>query len=224
MQYALHHDDFAPGGELKKLRPETAVQIWVADRLRLKQGRAYSVEREPQVVEGKMPDIRLRARSTDASLPVEIKVAESWSLPELEEALTVQLGGRYLRAQDAHHAVLLLVHQKARRLGWRNAEGRMLTFRQVITHLRKIAEAAAAVAPDAPQARIAVLDVSDIQSGRPAKKRGSKPGRGSKRNANRAPKPKSRPEKIKKFQKPSKPKRPAKSKRSGKRRNPAKPK
>jgi hypothetical protein len=206
MEYALHHDDFAQGREFKKMRPESAVQIWVADRLRLKQGRAYSVEREPELVEGKTPDIRLQARNTDASLPIEIKVAESWSLPQLEAALKKQLGGRYLRAQDAHHGVLLLVHQKARPHGWRSAKGRMLTFLQVVAHLRKVADTAAAVAPDAPQARIAVLDVSDIQTSRSVKRRSPRAARGSKRKTKRGPKAKSRPKKSSRSKKPAKPK------------------
>ena len=184
VEYALHHDDFAQGREFQKLRPESAVQSWVADRLRLKQGRAYSLEREPEVVEGKMPDIRLRARNTDASLPIEIKVAESWTLPELGHALVKQLGGRYLRAQDAHHGVLLMVHQTARPRGWRNAQGRMLTFSQVIAHLQGITDATAAIAPDAPQARVAVLDVSDIRM----KPSGKKPAQKQSRTPNRKPK------------------------------------
>jgi hypothetical protein len=232
MNYALHHDDFAQGRVFKALRPESSVQEWVADRLRLKEGRAYSVEREPQVVEGKMPDIRLQARATSASLPIEIKVAESWTLQELEDALTVQLGGRYLRAQDAHHGVLLVVHQKARPQGWRNAQGRLLTFPQVIAHLRRIADAAAAVAPDAPQARIGILDVSDIALSRPAKKkRRAKEARGSKRKAKRPAKANAPTKKSKKARTSKKSARPkgnakakAKAKKSGKRRRPAKPK
>jgi hypothetical protein len=204
MDHALHNDDFAQGRVFKALRPESTVQEWVADRLRLKQGRAYSVEREPQVVEGKMPDIRLRARATDAGLPIEIKVGESCSLSDLEHALTVQLGGRYLRAQDAHHGVLLVVHQVARAKGWRHADGHFLTFDQVIAHLESIADAAAAIAPDAAQARIAVLDVSDIALSRPAKnKHRRKAARGSKLKAKRPT---------------------GKAKKSGRRKRPAKPK
>jgi hypothetical protein len=227
LEYALHNDDFAQGRVVKALRPEAAVQSWVADRLRLKQGRAYSLEREPQVVEGKMPDIRLRARNTDASLPVEIKVAESWSLPELEDALTNQLGRRYLRAQDAHHGVLLVVHQKARRYGWRDAQGRMLTFPMVIAHLKEIAAAAATVDPDAPQARIGVLDVSDVRANRRAKKKRSpKVGR-SKRKGNSSAKAKAgakKSEKAKRFRKSTRATGNAKPKKSANRKRSAKPK
>ena len=63
------------------------MQKWTADRLRLKQGRAYSVEREVHVADEKEPDVRLRAKASDASVPLEVKVAETWTLPELDAAL-----------------------------------------------------------------------------------------------------------------------------------------
>src|SRR6202040_703376 len=76
MQYDLHHDDFQQGETLARLTGEEAVQKWVADRMRLKQGRAYSVEREVHVADEKEPDIRLRAKATDARVPAGVKVAE----------------------------------------------------------------------------------------------------------------------------------------------------
>jgi hypothetical protein len=80
MQYDLYHDDFQQGETLAGLPNEKAVQKWTADRLRLKQGRSYSVEREVHVADENEPDIRLRAKVTDVSVPIEIKVAESWTL------------------------------------------------------------------------------------------------------------------------------------------------
>ena len=88
MQYDLLHDDFQQGETLAGLGDEKAVQKWIADRLRLKQGRSYSVEREVHVADEKEPDVRLRAKVTDASVPLEVKVAETWTLPQLEAALT----------------------------------------------------------------------------------------------------------------------------------------
>ena len=87
------------------------------DYLRRSQGRSYTVEREPHVVDENEPDIRARA-ANDASVPIEIKVAESWTFEELKAALVLQLCGRYLRARGGRHGILLLVHQKARSRGW----------------------------------------------------------------------------------------------------------
>ena len=83
----LLHDDFSQGQTLKGIGSEKEVQKWAADRLRLKQGRSFSVEREPHVVDEKEPDVRIRAKATDANVSMEIKVAESWSLTELDDAL-----------------------------------------------------------------------------------------------------------------------------------------
>ena len=55
---------------------------------------------------------------------MEIKVAESWSLNQLEDALKVQLVGGYLRDRHNRHGILLLVRQKARPRGWRAAPAR----------------------------------------------------------------------------------------------------
>lgn len=160
MQYDLLHDDFQQGETLAVLVNEKAVQKWVADRMRLKQGRSYSVEREVHVADEKEPDVRLRAKATDASVPIEIKVAESWTEEQLEAALTTQLCGKYLRAREGRHGILLLVHQKSRPQGWPQRGGAVLTFAEVVNHLRGMAIAISGSALNAPQPEIAVLDVS----------------------------------------------------------------
>ncbi len=109
IQHDLIHGDFQQGTTLSMLPDEAAVQNWVADRLRQVQGNAYSIEREPHVAEEKEPDLRFRSKATDANVAVEIKVVESWTLPQLELALVSQLCGQYLRSQDGREGILLLV-------------------------------------------------------------------------------------------------------------------
>lgn len=162
IQHDLLHDDFAQGATLSGLPDEAAVQTWVADRLRLLAGRAYSVERESHVVDEKEPDIRLRARASDASVPIEIKVAESWTVEELEVALRQQLCRQYLRARGARHGLLLLVHKEPRPRGWRNTDGSgFLSFTQLVTRLRALAADIARSEPGAPEPEVIVLDVSN---------------------------------------------------------------
>src|SRR5262249_55047229 len=99
---------------------------------------------------------------TDASMPIEIKVPESWTLPQLEYALKGQLASRYLREKDKRHGVLLLVHQCARARGWEDGAGGCLTFAQVVHHLKAKAREMESAGVDASRAEIAVIDVSDI--------------------------------------------------------------
>lgn len=160
LQHGLLHDDFAQGSTLAALPSEKAVQNWMADRLQSVQGRSYTIEREPHVVDEKEPDIRARA-ANESRVALEIKVAESWTLTELELALSEQLCGRYLRARGGRHGILLLVHQKSRPRGWTvPGESRHMDFDEVLGHLRAKAKQIAGANPDAPQPEIAVIDVS----------------------------------------------------------------
>jgi hypothetical protein len=172
MQYDLLHDDFQQGETLAGLGNERAVQKWIADRLQLKQGGSYSVDREVHVAEEKEPDLRLRAKATDASVPLEVKVAETWTLPQLEAALTTQLCDQYLRAREGRHGILLLVHQKPRPRGW-TRKSKRLSFDAVVARLRTMAAKIAGSASDAPQPEVAVLDVSSFAK-KAAKKKAAK--------------------------------------------------
>ena len=174
LQHDLLNADYAQGGTVARLPNEVDVQNWMADRLRGAQGRNYSIEREPHVVEEKEPDIRFRAKATDANVPMEIKVAESWTLQELDDALVMQLIGRYLRDRDNRWGILLLVHQRARPQGWLSAGGAWLTFDQVVSRLRERAYSIAAGNPNAPQVEIAVINVTSVATGREPKP----PGKG----------------------------------------------
>jgi len=161
IQHDLLDGDFAQGLTLKALPGEVDVQNWVADRLRLKQGRSFSVEREPHVADEKEPDVRVRAKATDANVAMEIKVAESWNLRQLDEALEVQLCGRYLRAEDGRYGVLLLVHQNSRPKGWKDtSSGVFLSFSEVVARLSERAALIAGAHEDSPQPEVCVLDVS----------------------------------------------------------------
>lgn len=160
MQHDLIHGDFQQGKTLKALPDEPAVQNWLADRLRQARRTAYTIEREPHVADEKEPDLRFRARVSGVGLATEIKVAESWSRAQLEEALVTQLCGQYLRAQDGREGILLLVHQDVRKKGWQLTDGTFINFEQVVDHLRAMAAIIRRASADGPQPEIAVIDVS----------------------------------------------------------------
>jgi hypothetical protein len=160
LQHELIHGDFQQGTTLSALPDEPAVQNWIADRLRHIQGSAYSIEREPHVAEEKEPDLRFRGKASDAAVATEIKVAESWSLPQLEEALVKQLCGQYLRAEDGREGILLLVHQTPRPKGWKLQDGTFVSFDGVVQRLRTLAASIRTASPFGPQPEISVIDVS----------------------------------------------------------------
>ncbi|TYL85801.1 hypothetical protein [Bradyrhizobium cytisi] len=181
MQHDLVNDEYQQGETLALLPKESRVQRWLADRMTLKQGRSYSVDREVHVADEREPDIRLRCKPTDATMPIEVKVAESWTLKQLEDALVMQLCGRYLRANDGRHGILLLVHQKHRPRGWSRKKGAALTFTEVVAHLKKMAVGISGAAVGGPQPEIASIDVSQFRKKAKSKATGKKSAKAAKK-------------------------------------------
>src|SRR5262249_7069022 len=101
LQESLLARDFNQRATVASPTDERAVQNWFADAFRRESRGSFSIEREPHVADEKEPDLRLEAKASDARLPIEIKVAESWSPKQLDDALAVQLRGRYLRDPES---------------------------------------------------------------------------------------------------------------------------
>jgi hypothetical protein len=160
LQHELINGDFQQGTTLRALPNERAVQNWMADRLRQLQANAYSIEREVHVAGEKEPDLRFRAKASDASVATEIKIAGSWTLEQLEDALVKQLCGQYLRADDGREGILLLVHQAARPIGWKQADGSYLTFEALLQHLHGLAARIRRESSSGPQPEVFAIDVS----------------------------------------------------------------
>lgn len=170
LQHRLLHADFGLGVQFKALKAEVDVQLWVAGELQAKQGRSFTLEREAHVAGEKEPDIRLSSKGSDARLPIEIKVAESWSLRDLEKALTVQLQGRYLRDINDRWGILLLVHQNKPKLGWKDGPRQFLTFDETVARVRALAAAISASDSAGAQMQVGVIDVSSVPMPRSERK------------------------------------------------------
>ena len=162
IQHHLLHGDFNQGKVVVGLKDEIAVQNWFANELQTRQGRSFTVERGAIVADEKEPDIRLSSRDGNARCPIEIKIAENWSLRELELALQDQLASRYLRVRDNRFGILLLVHQKSRKRGWK-CGNRYLSLSKVIAHLQELATEIGASGSLAPQASVFAVNLSGIQ-------------------------------------------------------------
>jgi hypothetical protein len=160
IQHELLNHDFAQGKTVKSLPLEKDVQLWVASALHQKRGRSFTVVREEHVVNEKEPDLRLRAKASDAMVAIEIKATRSeWTLKQLEEALVDQLCRRYLRAANGKHGILLLVHQDERK--WKDVgTGIFLSSHDVVARLAAIAAEISSERSDSPQPVVCVLDVS----------------------------------------------------------------
>jgi hypothetical protein len=123
----------------KRTVRENLIQKWLANSLSDRSLPTYRVSRENELANGTTPDFVAALQGKAAQVRGEVKVAESWTGPELEAALRLQLVGQYLATDDSRHGVLVLVHVTERPGGWQRRDGSLMAFEDLITHLEAIA-------------------------------------------------------------------------------------
>ena len=74
-------------------------------------------------------------------MSIEIKIAESWSLNQLIEALQDQLVGQYLSQVNSRYGVLLLCSMGTPRVeGWKNDDHQLGNFADLVEYLDTLAK------------------------------------------------------------------------------------
>ncbi len=163
IEHDLLHGRFAQGDTLQGLVDENSVQRWVADQFEARQANAYTVQRETHHAEEKEPDISLTSRHSGVELPIEIKIVDGMTVPDMEAALETQLCAQYLRHASMRHGILLLIYQKARARGWSLRPGEPLVpFPQVLAHLQALATRIRESSALGPQPIVVAIDVSAV--------------------------------------------------------------
>jgi hypothetical protein len=134
LAHDIAHDEFTDRRTLQTIENEVEMQRTLARRFRDMAREAYVVAREEEVADLKHPDIRLIVQD-DLKAAIEIKIADSWSLTELERALRTQLVGQYLR-HDACKVGCLLLTFHGRKSYWEHPEtGARLSVAEVVSCL-----------------------------------------------------------------------------------------
>jgi hypothetical protein len=115
------------------------MQRTLARRLRDAAKGTYIVLREEEVADLKRTDIRLAATRSEQKAVIEVKVADRWSLNELEQALRIQLVGQYLRHDTCKAGCLLLTYAGTKTYWEHPQTGEHLSFSGATEHLRSLA-------------------------------------------------------------------------------------
>tara|TARA_E500000318_G_scaffold112037_1_gene133549 strand:- start:240 stop:4535 length:4296 start_codon:yes stop_codon:yes gene_type:complete len=154
IEFDVRHHDFGDRRWLRDVEDEREMQARLSTHLQDRQRDDYQVIREDEVADAKKPDIRLLARAFPGRAAIEIKIGDSWSVRELEEAVRDQLVGQYLRAAECSVGALWVTY--AGRKGFQHPEtGQKMTFEAVVQQLQ--AYAAQIEAGENGRIRIAVL-------------------------------------------------------------------
>lgn len=100
----------------------------------------FSVTQESEVDLGQCPDIRVERVGLNP-LPIEIKLANSWTVKELLEGLGNQLVGQYLRSANVRHGIYVLGNTEPKRR-WEIPEtGKRINFQALVSLIQQRAAA-----------------------------------------------------------------------------------
>lgn len=94
---------------------ETAVRNMVANWCKERGLGRYLIAQEEEFADSKRTDFRFRSVAFDNPVPVELKLSNLWSGPELIERLENQLCNDYLRDERSRRGIFLLMHQGKKR-------------------------------------------------------------------------------------------------------------
>ena len=143
-----------------KRADERIVQLGIAEQLRLRAKGAYSLEREPELESCDEPDISVQRAGIDEPLPIEIKVADSWSYNQLCDAISGQLIGQYMkpRATTCGH---LVITYHGKKKSWQPGAGKpALNFPKLLRALQKEADDCSHADPDVMKVTVTGIDLT----------------------------------------------------------------
>jgi hypothetical protein len=117
---------------------EKPVQIYLAGELEARSRKQYSVVRESEAARNKETDIRLWNARFTGPVTIEVKIAERWTVRQLEEAIRDQLVGKYMGAYNSNYGILALC-SSGKAKTWEHAQ-RVLDFWDLLAHLTAYAQ------------------------------------------------------------------------------------
>lgn len=90
---------------------EIGMRNLIAGWLNQTSQRQFTIAQEAEIANAQRPDIWVQCQSVNSPLPIELKLLEKWTGPELCERFRNQLVGDYLREPSARFGVMLLVRR-----------------------------------------------------------------------------------------------------------------
>jgi hypothetical protein len=114
VKFNLEQGDASVAALLKGAKDEPEVRVYFTDELRKAANGFYSIVPEEEMADKKKPDLKFHVMTVESTVPVELKIADNWSLADLKGQIHNQLVGQYLRAEKTRYGVFLLVYKGTR--------------------------------------------------------------------------------------------------------------
>ena len=157
----MEQGDASVAALLKRAKDEPEVRVYFTDELQKASNGLYSVVPEEEMADKKKPDLKFHAMTVESTVPVELKIADNWSLSDLKGQIRNQLVGQYLRAEKTRYGVFLLVY-KGTRSFWedRSAEQRTDSFDDLCRLLQQEADSPQKHDVEVEEIRVVWIDLT----------------------------------------------------------------
>lgn len=115
---------------------ETEVRNFIGSWCRSRAAGRYAIPQEEELADAKRPDLRIHGMGFDGPVPIELKLADNWTGPQLFERLENQLCGDYLRDVRSSRGVYMLVWSGAKGSWEHPTYGRLVGLDALVTALK----------------------------------------------------------------------------------------
>ena len=142
---------------------EIQMRKYIGDWLRDSSLGRYSIPQEEEFADAKRPDLRFHGTGFDGPVPVELKLADNWSGPDLFERLETQLCGDYLRDDRSNRGLFVLVY-RGEKTGWDIPDRNRLNFAGLVAALHEHWLAISAKFPGVEEIKVVGIDLTKRSS------------------------------------------------------------
>lgn len=133
----LEHGDSSIAGILKTVDEEIEMRKFIGRELREKSLGRYSIPQEEELADAKRIDLRFQGMGFDGPIPVELKLADNWTGPQLFERLENQLCGDYLRDNRSNRGIFVLVYRGEKKHWEMSDSAKRVDFLGLVAALRE---------------------------------------------------------------------------------------
>ena len=159
LKYNYEEGDTSPWNVLIMIDKEPKLRNYLANELRVTAHARYSISQEDEMPNAQRTDIRFVRANIPGMVPVELKIANKWSGPELFAKLKDQLYGDYLRDVDSTNGIYLLVHYGEQN-SWQHPDSKnFLPFEELIAALQCYAQDIIASCPGISNIEVIGIDL-----------------------------------------------------------------
>lgn len=145
---------------LKGATLETDMRKYIGNWCRERAAGRYSIPQEEELADAKRPDFRAHGSAFDAPVPIELKLADNWSGPDLLERLENQLCGDYLRDTRSSRGLFVLVYRGDKTTWQLPGKKSGVSFTELVEALRSHWLAISARFPKVDDIRVIGIDLT----------------------------------------------------------------